>query len=280
MRRVPQSMHLSFPGIKRIFSRAPAGRDSAFGACMARSRAHARDGRGRCARRRAYSARCFGASRRWCTSRGRGNEKRCCTARSAVGAGTSVLQMVFVVQPGHCGTVSPRADPARGPEAAHEVPEAARGQRSAARLIGARTRSSLSAPRVKKGSARFERPVRGSSPRDRASEGVDWLGCEGLPRAGSGRRIQPGVGRGQNWGEELEQALEVDSDPRDPAPAAERCWDDMDRSSLLRVFAIALGTTNFPMLFPHDLPRARSSSALRTCACAAPPARVPGPRSR
>ena len=57
-------------------------------------------------------------------------------------------------------------------------------------------------------------------------------------------------------------------------------WDDMDRSSLLRMFAIALGTTNFPMLFPHDLPRARSSSALRTCACAAPPARVPGPRSR
>ena len=187
---------------------------------------------------------------------------------------------VLGVQPGCCGAMSPRADPARGPEAAHEVPEAARGQRSAARLIRARTRSSLSAPRVKKGSARFERPVRGSSPRDRASEGVDRLGCEGLPRAGSGRRIQPGVGRGQNWGEELEQALEVDSDPRDPAPAAERCWDDMDRSSLLRVFAIALGTTNFPMLFPHDLPRARSSSALRTCACAAPPARVPGPRSR
>ena len=187
---------------------------------------------------------------------------------------------VLGVQPGCCGAMSPRTDPARGPEAAHEVPEAARGQRSAARLIGARTRSSLSAPRVRKGSARFERLVRGSSPRDRASEGVDRLGCEGLPRAGSGRRIQPGVGRGQNRGEELERALEVGSDPRDSAPAAERCWDDMDRSSLLRVFAIALGTTNFPMLFPHDLPRARSSSALRTCACAAPPARVPGPRSR
>ena len=116
---------------------------------------------------------------------------------------------------------------------------------SSSRSVGDRS-SSLSVPRVKKGSARFERPVRGSPPRDRASEGVDRLGCEGLPRVGSGRRIQPGVGRGQNRGEELERALEVGSDPRDPPPAAERCWDDMDRSSLLWMFVSTLSGLSLP----------------------------------